>query len=252
MSSTDSFLSHLLELRSRLLRSAIAFIIVFACLFPFAKKLYQLLALPMIQQLPRGSEMIATEVTTPFFVPLKVAMLAAWVISLPYILFQVWGFIAPGLYAREKRLVGPLVVASTILFYCGMSFAYFAVFPVIFHFLANAAPSGVAVMTDIGKYLEFVTTLFMAFGITFEVPIVVVVLVRTGLVSVARLRQIRPYAIVAAFVIGAIFTPPDVLSQSLLAVPLWLLFELGIVAAVFFSPGTNKTEGVQGELPLDE
>ncbi|HVC49097.1 MAG TPA: twin-arginine translocase subunit TatC [Burkholderiales bacterium] len=249
--SSESFLSHLLELRSRLLRSSIAFIVVFVCLFPFARKLYRFLALPMIRQLPHGSEMIATEVTTPFFVPIKVAMLASVVISLPYILYQLWAFVAPGLYTHEKRLIGPLVIASTVLFYCGMTFAYFAVFPVVFHFLANAAPAGVAVMTDISKYFDFVTTMFLAFGVTFEVPIIIVVLVRTGLVSVTKLRQSRPYAIVGAFVIGAIFTPPDVLSQSMLAIPLWLLFELGIIAASIFS-SPPEPEAVQGELPLDD
>ncbi len=180
--------------------------------------------------------MIATAVTTPFFVPMKVAMLAAFVIALPFILYQVWSFVAPGLYAHERRFIGPLVVVSTLLFIAGMSFAYFAVFPVIFGFITHTAPEGVAVMTDIGNYLDFVITLFMAFGIAFEVPVAVVLLVRLGVVDIKTLKEIRSYVIVGAFVIGAIFTPPDVVSQIMLAVPLWLLYEAGIFAAAFMRP----------------
>ena len=234
-SPQDSFIAHLLELRTRLLRSVIAIVIVFVCLFPFASDLYTLLAHPLLASLPKGGQMIATDVTTPFFVPMKVAMMAAFLIALPYVLYQVWGFIAPGLYSHEKRLAVPMVFASTILFICGMAFAYFLVFPVVFGFIAKSAPAGVAVMTDINKYLDFVLTMFMAFGITFEVPIAVVVLVKLGIVSVAKLREIRSYVIVGAFIVGAIFTPPDIVSQFMLAVPLWLLYELGIVAAAIIS-----------------
>lgn len=177
--------------------------------------------------------MIATAVTTPFFVPMKVAMLAAFVISLPYTLYQVWAFIAPGLYQHEKRFAAPMVVLSTLLFLIGMAFAYFLVFPVVFGFIAGTAPEGVAVMTDIGNYLDFVITLFLAFGIAFEVPVAVVILVRMGMVNVATLKEIRSYVIVGAFVAGAILTPPDVISQFMLAVPLWLLYEAGILAAGF-------------------
>jgi sec-independent protein translocase protein TatC len=228
---TESFISHLVELRDRLIRSIIAFVLVFLGLFHWAQDLYALLARPMLRVLPKGGQMIATEVVTPFLVPIKVAMMTAFLITLPFTLYQIWAFIAPGLYQHEKRLGVPLVIASVILFICGMSFAYFLVFPVVFGFVVGVAPVGVAVMTDIGKYLDFVLTMFIAFGVTFEVPIVVILLAKMGIVSVAKLREIRPYVIVGAFVIGAIFTPPDVISQTMLAVPLWLLYEAGVIVA---------------------
>ena len=231
MIEPDSFMSHLVELRDRLLRCVIALVLVFICLFPWARDIYSMLAKPLLASLPAGGQLIATEVTAPFFVPVKVTMMAALVIALPYLLYQTWAFVAPGLYAHEKKLVMPLVITSTVLFLCGMAFAYFLVFPIVFHFIISVAPEGVAVMTDIGKYLDFVLTLFVAFGVTFEVPVAVVILVRMGMVSVAKLREIRPYVIVAAFVVGAIFTPPDVVSQVMLAVPLWVLYELGIFVA---------------------
>lgn len=231
MSSSETFIAHLIELRTRLLNSVVALLLVFVCLFPWASDLYALLAQPLLAKLPKGGQMIATDVTTPFFVPLKVAMMAAFLIALPYILYQIWRFVAPGLYAHEKRLVVPLIVASTVLFFCGMAFAYFVVFPVVFGFITAAAPQGVAVMTDIDKYLSFVLAMFMAFGITFQVPVAVVLLVRMGFVTVEKLREIRPYMVVGAFVIGAIFTPPDVVSQFMLAMPLWLLYEVGIIVA---------------------
>jgi sec-independent protein translocase protein TatC len=231
MSTSESFIAHLVELRKRLLNSIVALLLVFLCLFPFAGKLYALLAQPLLAKLPKGGQMIATEVTTPFFVPLKVALMTAFLIALPYILYQIWRFVAPGLYAHEKRLVLPLIAASTVLFYCGMAFAYFIVFPVVFGFVTASAPQGVAVMTDIDKYLSFALTMFVAFGITFQVPVAVVVLVRMGVVTIAKLKEARPYVIVGAFVVGAIFTPPDMVSQFMLALPLWLLYELGIVVA---------------------
>jgi len=231
MIEPDSFMSHLVELRDRLLRCVIALVLVFICLFPWARELYSLLAKPLLASLPVGGQLIATEVTAPFFVPIKVTLMAALVIALPYLLYQIWAFVAPGLYAHEKKLVMPLVATSTLLFLCGMAFAYFLVFPIVFHFIISVAPEGVAVMTDIGKYLDFVLTLFLAFGVTFEVPVAVVILVRMGMITVAKLREIRPYVIVGAFVIGAIFTPPDVVSQVMLAVPLWVLYELGIFVA---------------------
>ena len=233
MSSQDTFISHLVELRDRMLRAILAVLLVFLCLFPWAKDLYALLAMPLLSVLPKGGQMIATDVVGVFLVPVKVAFLVAFVVALPYVLYQAWAFVAPGLYAHERRLVLPLVVASSVLFVVGMSFAYFLVFPVVFKFMASIAPEGVAWMTDIDKYLSFVLTTFIAFGVTFEVPVVVIVLVRVGLVSVEKLKEMRPYVIVGAFVIGAIFTPPDVLSQVMLAVPLWLLFELGLVLARF-------------------
>ena len=212
-------------------------------MFPWARDLYALLAQPMIASMPAGGQLIATEVTAPFFVPMKVTMMAAFVIALPYLLYQVWAFVAPGLYAHERKLVAPLIITSTLLFICGMAFAYYLVFPVVFHFMVSVAPTGVAVMTDIGKYLDFVLTLFLAFGVTFEVPVAVVILVRMGVVSVAKLKDIRPYMIVGAFVLGAVFTPPDVVSQVMLAVPLWLLYEVGIFVSQWVTkPSTEESE----------
>jgi sec-independent protein translocase protein TatC len=236
MNASESFIAHLIELRTRLLHSVVALLLVFICLFPWASDLYALLAQPLLAKLPKGGQMIATDVTTPFLVPLKVALMAAFLITLPYILYQIWRFVAPGLYAHEKRLVVPLIFASTVLFFCGMAFAYFAVFPVVFGFITASAPIGVAVMTDIDKYLSFVLSMFVAFGITFQVPVVVVLLVRMGVVSIAKLREIRPYVVVGAFVVGAIFTPPDIVSQFMLAMPLWLLYEAGIVVANWTRP----------------
>ena len=231
MNTSESFIAHLIELRTRLLHAIVALFVVFICLFPWASKLYAILAQPLLARLPKGGQMIATDVTTPFFVPLKVALMASFLIALPYILYQIWRFVAPGLYDHEKRLVRPLITASTVLFYCGMAFAYFAVFPIVFGFITSSAPQGVAVMTDIDKYLSFVLTMFIAFGMTFQVPVAVVVLVRMGMISIAKLREIRPYMIVGAFIVGAIFTPPDVVSQFMLAMPLWLLYEAGIIVA---------------------
>jgi sec-independent protein translocase protein TatC len=228
---TDNFISHLIELRDRLLRIAVGFIAVFIAFFPFANKIYALLAQPLLSKLPAGGQMIATAVTTPFFVPMKVAMMAAFIVSLPHTLYQVWAFVAPGLYAHEKKFMIPMIIASSLLFLAGMAFAYFLVFPVIFGFIVGTAPQGVAVMTDIGNYLDFVMTLFFAFGLAFEVPIAVVMAVRFGWVTIEQLKDVRGYVIVGAFVIGAIFTPPDIISQFMLAVPMWLLYEFGIIVA---------------------
>jgi len=241
MSTSESFISHLIELRDRLMRIVIGLILTFILLFPFADQIYTLLAQPLLASLPAGGQMIATEVTTPFFVPMKMAMMTAFVISLPHTLYQVWAFVSPGLYAHERRFMMPLVVASTLLFLTGMAFAYFLVFPVVFGFITGYAPEGVAVMTDIGRYLDFVITLFLAFGLAFEVPIAVIVLVGFGLVQISTLKEIRAYVIVGAFVLGAIFTPPDVISQFMLAVPLWLLYEVGILLAGFI--GKRKEAG---------
>jgi sec-independent protein translocase protein TatC len=242
MNTGESFIAHLVELRTRLLNAVVAVLLIFICLFPWASDLYTLLAHPLLARLPKGGQMIATDVTTPFFVPLKVALMTAFLIALPYILYQIWRFVAPGLYEHEKRLVWPLIIASTILFFCGMGFAYFLVFPVVFGFITASAPQGVAVMTDIDKYLSFVLTMFVAFGITFQVPVAVVLSVRMGFITVEKLRSIRPYIVVGAFVVGAIFTPPDVVSQSMLAVPLWLLYELGIVVANWVKPAEKTAE----------
>jgi sec-independent protein translocase protein TatC len=229
----ETFISHLVELRERLIRALIAVGIVFLCLFPWSKDLYALLAQPLLAVLPKGGQMIATDVVGVFLVPMKVTLLMAFLIALPYVLYQIWAFIAPGLYAHEKKLVLPLVMASFLLFLTGMTFAYFVVFPTVFKFMSSVAPQGVAWMTDIEKYLGFVLSSFLAFGVTFEVPVVVIVLVRMGVVTLEKLRSSRPYVIVGAFVVGAIFTPPDVLSQLMLAVPLWLLFEIGLILARF-------------------
>lgn len=243
MAEPDSFMSHLIELRDRLLRCVLALLLVFICLFPWARDLYSILAQPMIASMPVGGRLIATEVTAPFFVPVKVTMMAAFVIALPYLLYQIWAFVAPGLYAHERKLVAPLIITSTLLFVCGMAFAYYLVFPVVFHFMVSVAPEGVAVMTDIGKYLDFVLSLFLAFGVTFEVPVAVVILVRMGLVDIKTLKEIRPYVIVGAFVVGAIFTPPDVVSQVMLAVPLWLLYELGIFVSQWVTKRAPEESG---------
>ena len=231
----ESFLSHLVELRNRLIRILLAIGLVFLCLFPWAKDLYALLAQPLLATLPKGGQMIATDVVGVFMVPMKVALMVAFLVVLPYILYQVWAFVAPGLYVHEKQLALPLVLASVVLFFVGMAFAYFIVFPAVFGFMAKMAPEGVAWMTDIEKYLSFVMGTFIAFGVTFEVPVVVIVLVRMRIVELATLVSWRPYVIVGAFVIGAIFTPPDVVSQLMLAIPLCLLYELGMLLARFVS-----------------
>jgi sec-independent protein translocase protein TatC len=244
MSEQETFISHLVELRDRILRALIAFAVVFVCLFPFAQDLYTLIAGPMLAALPKGKEMLATGVASPFFIPVKVTMMCALVVALPYILYQVWAFVAPGLYAHEKKLIAPLVVSSTLLFLCGMAFAYFLVLPTVFRFLASFTPEGVSFAPDISQYLDFVLTLLVAFGLAFEVPVVVVVLVRIGVISIEKLREVRPYVIVGAFVIGAIFTPPDVISQLMLAVPMWLLYELGIIVAGVLARRTAQEESL--------
>ncbi len=233
MSTEDTFISHLMELRTRLIRVFGVLALGFLPCAYYARELYSLLAQPLLEKLPQGGQMIATEIATPFFVPMKVAMMAAVIITLPHTLYQMWAFIAPGLYSHERRMVLPLVFASSFLFICGMAFAYFAALPLVFEFITHFAPEGVAVMTDIGKYLDFVLTMFIAFGVTFEVPVFVVVLVRMGIITIEKLKDIRSYVLVGAFVVGAIFTPPDIVSQFMLAVPLYLLYELGILVASF-------------------
>ncbi|HEY1997417.1 twin-arginine translocase subunit TatC [Paraburkholderia sp.] len=228
----ETFISHLVELRDRIIRAGIAVVVVFLGLVYWAPDIFRLLARPLMQNLPSDGKLIVTDVTGSFFVPMKVTMLVAFVIALPVVLYQIWAFIAPGLYQHEKKLVVPLVGSSYILFLCGMAFAYFVVFPTIFRVMAHYnAPLGAAMNTDIDNYLSFVMTMFIAFGVTFEVPIVVVLLVRMGILSVKKLRQIRPYVIVGAFIVSAVVTPPDVFSQLILAVPLIVLYEAGIIAA---------------------
>jgi sec-independent protein translocase protein TatC len=235
----DTFLSHLIELRNRLLWSVIVVGIVFICMVPWAKEIYHVVAAPMLAQLPQGGRMIATEITSPFFIPFKVTFLTAVVVTLPFLLYQAWAFVAPGLYLHEKRLVAPLIISSTLLFLAGMAFAYFLVFPTVFRVMQAFTPEGVEWMPDIGTYLGFVMNMFIAFGVTFEVPIAVILLVRMGMVSVAKLKEMRPYVIVGAFIIAAIVTPPDVTSQILLALPLCLLYEAGILIASFMTPSSS-------------
>ncbi len=242
------FLSHLFELRDRLLRVVLVVMLIFAGLFAFANDLYHLLATPLLMNLPEGSSMIATEVASPFLTPFKLALVASIFLGMPFILYQAWAFIAPGLYKHEKRLAFPLLFSSIILFYTGMVFAYYVVFPLVFGFLTSTAPEGVAVMTDISKYLDFVLKLFFAFGVAFEVPIATILLVLAGVTTPDDLAAKRSYIIVAAFVVGMLLTPPDVISQTLLALPMWLLFEIGL----FFSRvlmRQREEAGDDGETP---
>ena len=228
----ETFISHLVELRDRIIRAGVSVIVVFIGLVYWAPDIFKLLARPLMQNLPKDGKMIVTDVTGSFFVPMKVTMLVAFVIALPFVLYQIWAFVAPGLYQHEKKLVAPLVGSSYTLFLCGMAFAYFVVFPTIFRVMAHYnAPLGAEMTTDIDNYLSFVLTMFIAFGVTFEVPIVVVLLARMGVVSIKKLKEIRPYVIVGAFVISAVVTPPDVFSQLILAIPLIVLYEAGIIAA---------------------
>ncbi len=229
----ETFLSHLIELRERLVRALVAVLLAFVPAFFYASELYDLLAAPMLAALPEGSKMIATGVITPFFIPMKIALMVAFLVALPYLLYQAWAFVAPGLYAHEKRLVLPLIVSSTALFFAGMAFCYFFVFRMVFGFISSFAPKSISVAPDIEAYFNFVIGMFIAFGVTFEVPVVVVVLAMTGILSVEKLREIRPYVIVGAFVVAAVVTPPDVVSQLMLAVPLCVLYELGIFVAQF-------------------
>jgi sec-independent protein translocase protein TatC len=239
--SEQPFIDHLIELRNRLLKAALAILLVFLALTPLANDVYSWIAAPLLAHLPEGSRMVAIDVASPFLTPFKLTLVAAVFITVPFTLFQVWAFVAPGLYRHEKRLLFPLLVSSTLLFYAGVAFAYYVVFPLAFAFLTATAPAGVAVMTDIGKYLDFVLTLFFAFGIAFEVPILALLLVWSGLVSARSLAEKRPYVIVAAFIIGMVLTPPDVVSQTLLALPIWFLFEAGLLVARLF-PAENAKE----------
>ncbi|MDX1697249.1 MAG: twin-arginine translocase subunit TatC [Thiohalobacterales bacterium] len=227
-------ISHLVELRDRLLRMVLAVAVVFLVLIPFSNKLFTMLSGPLLAHMPENTSMIAIEVASPFLTPFKLTLFLALFICIPFLLYQLWAFVAPGLYRHERRLVMPLLASSTVLFYAGAAFAYYVVFPLVFKFFTSTAPDGVAVMTDISRYLDFVLTLFFAFGAAFEVPIVTVLLVWTGMTTREGLRSKRPYIIVGAFVIGMLLTPPDVISQTLLALPMWILFELGLVFSGWF------------------
>lgn len=246
-----TFISHLIELRNRLLRIVIVLSVVFGGMAPFANEIYSFLAGPLLQHLPENSTMIAIDVASPFFTPFKLAMVAAVFVTIPFILYQFWAFVAPGLYQHERRMVFPLLIASTLLFYLGAVFAYFVVFPLVFSFLTAAAPEGVAVMTDISKYLDFVLTLLFAFGMSFEVPIFTIILVWSGVTTPESLAEKRPYVIVAAFVIGMFLTPPDVISQTLLAVPIWILFELGLLFSRLFVSGEKNVHESMEESDIE-
>ncbi len=237
-----TLIEHLLELRRRLLWVLGVWLLCFIAMVPFAQKIYTFMAEPLLVNLPAGNHMIATEVIAPFFVPIKVTLMASFIITLPHSLYQIWAFVAPGLYRHEKRLIMPLLIASLLLFALGMTFAYYLVFPIIFKFLTGMTPAGVTMATDIDKYLSFVLGMFVAFGVTFEVPILVILLNRMGIVSVAQLKRARAYVVVGAFVVAAIVTPPDVLSQTLMALPLILLYEIGIIACRCL--GNNKVNSV--------
>lgn len=234
--------SHLVELRTRLMRALLAILILFLCLFYFANNLYEAVSAPLTALLPSGASMIATDVTSPFFAPFKLTLVLSIFLAMPIILHQIWGFISPGLYKHEKRLAVPLLASSIVLFYAGIAFAYFVVFPLIFGFFTSVGPESVAVMTDISSYLNFVLKIFFAFGVVFEIPIATLLLVWSGITDVQSLRAKRAYVIVGCFVLGMLLTPPDVISQTLLALPMWLLFELGIVLAVIIKRKSPQVE----------
>lgn len=241
---TQPLISHLLELRDRLLRSIAAVIVVFLGLIYFSNHIYEFVSRPLVDRLPEGATMIATDVASPFFTPLKLTLIVAVFVSVPFILYQVWAFVAPGLYKHERRLIFPLLVSSSLLFYCGVAFAYYVVFPLVFGFFTAISLGGVEFATDIASYLDFVLALFMAFGIAFEVPVAIILLCWTGATTPTELSQKRPYIIVGAFVVGMLLTPPDMISQTLLAIPMCLLFEIGLFFARFY---TRKDEAQGGE-----
>ena len=241
--------SHLTELRTRLLRCVAVIFVIFAGLFAFAQQIYTLVSAPLRAHLPANATMIATDVASPFLTPFKLTMIVSLFLAIPVILHQIWGFIAPGLYRHEKRIAVPLLVSSIFLFYAGMTFAYFLVFPLIFGFFASATPEGVSMMTDIASYLDFVMTLFFAFGVAFEIPVAVILLVWIGVVDVKYLKKIRPYVIIGCFMVGMVLTPPDIFSQTLLAVPMWLLFEVGVL---FGGLIRKRSAPVQADEPDDQ
>jgi len=248
--SKNSFIPHLLELRNRLTKILFFVLVIFILLIPFSGQIYNILSIPLLNALPQGSEMIAIDVASPFLIPFKLVIYLSIFIVIPYILYHLWSFIAPGLYSHEKKLIFPLIVSSSILFYLGAAFAYFVVFPLIFVFFIGIAPTDVAVMTDIGRYLDFVIALFFAFGFSFEVPIITVLLITSGITTKDKLISKRPYIIVGAFTLGMLLTPPDVISQILLALPMWLLYELGLYSSKFFKirKTSNETEEVYNDI----
>jgi len=247
MAEPNSLIAHLIELRGRVLKAVICVFVVFLCLVYFAQDLYHWLATPLLDTLPENAEMIATDVASPFFAPFKLTMVLSFFIAIPVILYQIWGFVAPGLYKNEKRLVAPLLFSSTLLFYLGMAFAYYVVFPLAFAFFSSVAPEGVVINTDISSYLNFVLKIFFAFGLAFEIPVAVVLMCWTGITTPDALRAKRPYVIVGVFVVGMLLTPPDIISQTLLAIPMWILYEFGIVIGSIYS--RKKSDQEQQETP---
>ena len=237
--SQQPFIDHLIELRDRLLRTLLVVVVIFACMVPFAADIYDFVAEPLQERLSEGAGMIATEVTSPFFTPFKTTFVLAFFVSVPFVLYQAWAFIAPGLYKSERRVAIPLLISSVVLFYAGMAFAYYVVFPLMFQFFVSSASADIKVMPDISSYLDLVLKLFFAFGFAFEIPIATLLLIWSGAVDASTLAQKRPYVIVGCFLIGMLLTPPDVISQSLLAVPMWLLFEIGI----FFGRWVRRGSG---------
>jgi sec-independent protein translocase protein TatC len=238
--SERPLIAHLLELRTRLLRGVAGLGVALACLLPFANTLYGYLAQPLLAKLPKGGQLIATQVASPFFAPMKLAFFAALVVAMPWLLYQAWAFVAPGLYRREKRLALPLLSSALLLFYAGCAFAYFLVLPMVFGFMARVTPDGVAMMTDISAYLDFVLVMFLAFGLSFELPVALVILSLLGWVTPAQLREGRGYAVVGIFIVAAVLTPPDVVSQLMLAIPMCLLYEAGILAARLVAPRESQ------------
>ncbi|ABI70332.1 twin-arginine translocase subunit TatC [Shewanella frigidimarina] len=247
MSQQQPLISHLLELRNKLLRAIGSVLLVFITIVYWANDIYHYIALPLMRSLPETGSMIATDVAAPFFAPFKLTLVLAFFIAIPYVLYQVWSFVAPGLYKHEKRLVVPLLASSTLLFYLGIAFAYYIVFPVVFGFFTSVVPDGVQVATDISSYLSFILKLFFAFGLAFEIPVAVVLLCWAGVTTPDELRQKRPYIVVGAFVVGMVLTPPDIISQTMLAVPMLLLFEGGLIAARFYSKKEDEPENEQAE-----
>ena len=245
MSQQLPLISHLLELRTKLLHAIASVLLVFICLVYWANDIYHYMAIPLMQSLPETGSMIATDVAAPFFAPFKLTLVLSFFIAVPYVLYQIWSFVAPGLYKHEKRLVVPLLISSTLLFYLGIAFAYYVVFPVVFGFFANVAPEGVQVATDISSYLDFILKLFFAFGLAFEIPVAVILMCWAGVTTVEDLKAKRPYIVVGAFVIGMLLTPPDIISQTMLAVPMLILFEGGLLAARLYSPKSDDDEEQQ-------
>ncbi len=242
MTQTNSFIAHLVELRNRILKALLSVLILFVPLAFYAQDLYHLLAQPLLDAMPDNSSMIATDVAAPFFAPFKLAMVLSFFLAIPFVLYQVWGFIAPGLYRNEKKLIAPLLLSSTLLFYGGIAFAYFVVFPLAFAFFASIDLQDVAFTTDISSYLNFVLKLFFAFGLAFEIPVAIILMCWTGMTSADSLREKRPYVIVGVFVVGMLLTPPDVISQTLLALPMWFLFEVGVLVGSLYSKKSKEQQ----------